>query len=148
MRDKFSGDLKTAMKARQVRRVGTLRLILAAIQEREHASPTANISDEEIIQVLQKMIRQRKESLDTYERAGRTELADVEREEIAIIETYLPQQMDEAELRDAVAAVVKATGAATMKDMGKVMGALKERYAGKLDLGKANGVVKELLSPK
>ena len=148
MREKLREDLKAAMKAKEARRLGTLRLMLAAIQERDNAAPSGKIDDADIQPVLAKMIRQRKESLETYEKAGRADLAAVEREEIAIIETYLPKQMSEADARGAVAALIKELGASSMKDMGRVMGALKERFAGQMDMGKANGVVKELLTPK
>ena len=148
MREKIRDDLKSAMKAKEPRKTATLMLMLAAIQERDNAALNGKIEDAEIPPVLSKMIRQRKESLESYEKHGREDLAVVEREEIAIIETYLPKQMSEADARAAVAALVKELGASSMKDMGKVMGALKERFAGQMDMGKANGVVKELLTPK
>ena len=148
MREKLRDDLKTAMKARDARLTSTLRLMLAAVQERDNAAPGGKIPDEEILPVLNKMVRQRKESLETYEKAGRDDLAKIEREEIAIIEHYLPKQMSEADAREAIAALIKEVGAAGPKDMGKVMGALKAKFAGQMDMGKANGVVKELLTPK
>ncbi|MFZ1988289.1 MAG: GatB/YqeY domain-containing protein [Alphaproteobacteria bacterium] len=146
MREKLREDMKAAMKAKETRRLSTIRLMLAAIQERDNAAPNGKIPDEEILPVLNKMIRQRKESLETYEKAGRGDLAKVEREEIAIIEGYLPKQMSEAEAREAIAALVKEVGASGPKDMGKVMGALKAKFSGQMDMGKANGVVKELLT--
>jgi hypothetical protein len=148
MREQLREDMKAAMKAKETRRLSTIRLMLAAIQERDNNAPNGKIGDEEILPILNKMIRQRKESLETYEKAKREDLAQVEREEIAIIETYIPAQMSEGEARDKIAALVKELGAASMKDMGKVMGALKERFSGQMDMGKANGVVKELLTPK
>ncbi len=148
MRDELREDMKAAMKAKQTRRLSTIRLILAAIQERDNAAPDGKISDAEILPVLSKMVRQRKELLETYEKAGRDDLAQIEREEIAIIETYLPKQMGEGEAREAIAALVKELGASGPKDMGKVMGALKERFSGQMDMGKASGVVKDLLAPK
>jgi len=148
MREQLREDMKAAMKAKETRRLSTIRLMLAAIQERDNDASNGKIPDEEILPVLNKMVRQRKESLETYEKAGRDDLATVEREEIAIIETYLPKQMSEAEARTAIAALVKEVGATGPKDMGKVMGALKAKFAGQMDMGKANGVVKELLTPK
>ena len=148
MREKLREDMKLAMKAKETRRLSTIRLMLAAIQERDNAAPTGKIADADIPPVLTKMVRQRRESLETYEKAGREDLATIEREEIAIIETYLPKQMNEGEAREKIAALVAEFGAAGPKDMGKVMSALKERYAGQMDFGKASGTVKELLTPK
>jgi len=148
MREKLREDMKAAMKAKETRRLSTIRLMLAAIQERDNAAPNGKIPDEEILPVLNKMVRQRKESLETYEKAGRDDLATIEREEIAIIEGYLPKQMSEAEAREAIAALIREVGATAPKDMGKVMGALKAKFAGQMDMGKANGVVKELLTSK
>ena len=148
MREQLREDLKNAMKSREARKTSTLRLILAAIQERDNAAPDGKIPEAEIPPILSKMVRQRRESIETYEKAGRQDLAQTEREEIAIIEGYLPKQMGEAEARAAIAALVKELGAGSPKDMGKVMSALKERFAGQLDMGKASNTVKELLSPK
>ena len=148
MREKLRDDMKAAMKAKETRRLSTIRLMLAAIQERDNAAPNGKIPDEEIPPVLTKMVRQRKESLETYEKAGREDLAKVEREEILIIESYLPKQMSEPEVRTAIAALVKEIGASSPKDMGKVMGALKARFSGQMDMAKANGIVKELLTPQ
>ncbi|HXZ68908.1 MAG TPA: GatB/YqeY domain-containing protein [Alphaproteobacteria bacterium] len=148
MREKLRDDMKAAMKAKETRRLSTIRLMLAAIQERDNAAPNGKIPDEEIPPVLTKMVRQRKESLETYEKAGREDLAKVEREEILIIESYLPKQMSEPEVRTAIAALVKEIGATSPKDMGKVMGALKARFSGQMDMAKANGIVKELLTPQ
>jgi hypothetical protein len=120
--------------------------MIAAIQERENASPTGKASDEEMQAALLKMIRQRKESAETFDKAGRSDTAAAEREEITIIEAYLPRQMSESEARTAIAAIVQELGAASMKDMGRVMGALKERFGGQMDFAKANGLVKELLA--
>jgi len=148
MREKLRDDMKAAMKAKETRRLSTIRLMLAAIQERDNAAPNGKIPDEEIPPVLTKMVRQRKESLETYEKAGREDLAKVEREEILIIKSYLPKQMSEPEARTAIAALVKEIGASSPKDMGKVMGALKARFSGQMDMAKANGIVKELLTPQ
>ena len=144
MRDRLTAETKAALKAQNKQRLSALRLISAALQERDIAA-RAPIPDQELPALLQRMIKQRRESVAIYAKAGRKELADQEAAEIAVIEEFLPKQMSEAEAREAIAAVVKETGAASPKDMGKVMGALKERYAGRMDFGKASGLVKELL---
>ena len=144
MRDRLMSETKAALKAQNKPRLSALRLISAALQERDIAARAA-IPDQEIPALLQKMIKQRRESLAIYEKAGRTEQAAQEATEIAVIEEFLPQQMSEAEARDAIAAAIEATGAAGPKDMGKVMAALKARHAGRLDFAKASGLVKELL---
>ena len=144
MRDRLMSETKAALKAQNKPRLSALRLISAALQERDIAAKAA-IPDQEIPALLQKMIKQRRESLAIYEKAGRTEQAAQEATEIAVIEEFLPQQMNEAEAKEAIAAAIKETGAAGPKDMGKVMAALKERHAGRMDFGKASGLVKELL---
>ena len=149
MRDEFNTALKEAMKAGDKRRVGTLRLIMAALKDRDieaRGLGKERTSDDEILQLLQKMIKQRNESIETYDKAGRVDLATQEREEKAIIEAYLPQQMSADDVRAAAKAAVAAVGAASVKDMGKVMTELKAKYAGKMDFSKANAVVKELLT--
>ena len=144
MRDRLKAETNAALKAQNKPRLSALRLISAALQQSDIAAKTA-LSDAEIPALLQKMIKQRRESLAIYEKAGRTEQAKQEAGEIAVIEEFLPKQMCDAETREAIAAVIKDTGAAAPKEMGKVMAALKERYAGRMDFGKASGVVKELL---
>jgi uncharacterized protein len=149
LRDDINNALKDAMKSGDKRRVSTLRLINsglknADIEARGQGKPA--LADDEVLSLLQKMIKQRQESVELYEKGGRAELAAQEREEIAIIAAYLPKQMSEAEVKAAVAAVVKDIGATGMKDMGKVMTALKERYAGQMDFGKASPIVKSLLA--
>jgi hypothetical protein len=149
LRDDINTALKAAMKAHDERRVSTLRLVNSAlknadIEARGHGK--GPLCDDELKSLLQKMIKQRQESVELYEKGGRPELAQNEREEIAIIAAYLPMQMAEAEAQAAIAAVIKDLGAAGMKDMGKVMAALKERHAGELDFAKASGIVKGLLS--
>ncbi len=149
MRDDINENLKTAIKAQNKRRVATLRLINAAIKDRDIAARSHgkdSVSDAEILEILAKMIKQRVESAKTYEDAGRSELASQELEEIEIIKDFMPQQMNEAEINEAVTQLVNEIGAESLKDMGRTMGALKERYAGKMDFGQANKVVKELLS--
>ncbi|HEX2843111.1 GatB/YqeY domain-containing protein [Hyphomicrobium sp.] len=148
MRDRINQDVKNAMKSGEKARLTTLRLITAAIKDRElgvGGQPPTEVGDAEVVAILQKMVKQRRESIATYEKAGRNELADQEKAEIVILETYLPKQMDEAAMKSAVAALVAELGASGPKDMGRVMGALKERFAGQMDFGKASGVLKELL---
>ena len=144
MRDRLMVETNAALKAQNKPRLSALRLIRAALQERDIAAK-APIPDQEVPVLLQKMIKQRRESLAIYEKAGRTEQAAQEASEIAVIEEFLPRQMSEADAREAVVAVVKEVGAASPKEMGKVMAALKERYAGRVDFAKASGLVKELL---
>ncbi|MFY9829198.1 MAG: GatB/YqeY domain-containing protein [Rhodoplanes sp.] len=149
LRDDINNALKQAMKAHDERRVSTLRLINSALKNADieaRGQDKAPLSDEELLGLLQKMIKQRQESVELYEKGERPELAAKEREEIAIIAAYLPKQMSETETLAAIAAVIKDVGAASMKDMGKVMAALKERHAGELDFAKASGIVKGLLS--
>ena len=144
MRDRLMAETKAALKAQNKQRLSALRLISAALQERDIAAK-APVPDAEIPALLQRMIKQRRESLAIYEKAGRTEQAAQEAGEIAVIEEFLPKQMGETEAREAIGAAIKETGAAGPKDMGKVMGLLKQRYAGQMDFGKASGLVKELL---
>ncbi len=149
LRDEINAALKDAMKAQDKRRTSTLRLITAALKDRDIEARGAGkpaLGDDEIRSLLQKMIKQRQESLDIYTKAGRTDLATQEREEIEIIRGYLPQPMSDDEMRTAIEAAVKEVGAAGMKDMGRVMGALKERYAGRMDFAKAGGAVKGALA--
>ena len=149
MRDRINAAMKEAMKAREPRRVSTIRMMAAAIKDRDIAARTegkGTATDDELLQLLAKMIRQRQESEKIYQDAGRAELAAQEREEIAVIEEYLPRQLGEAEMREAIAGAVKETGAASVKDMGRVMAVLKERYAGQMDFGRASGLVKEMIT--
>jgi uncharacterized protein YqeY len=147
MRTRITDAVKTAMKSGDKARVATLRLVTAAIKDRDlaQAAGAEPVGEAEIVAVLQKMLKQRRESIDVYRKNGREELAKQEEAEVAIIEEFLPKQMDEAETRAAVAATIKEIGAGGLKDMGKAMAALKERYAGTMDFGKASGIVKDLL---
>lgn len=152
LRDSFNSALKEAMKAKDQRRVSTLRMILAAVKDRDIAARTETsregVADDDLLALLAKMIKQREESAETYEKGGRPELAEQERAEIGIIRDFMPKQMEAEEAQAAITAVIGELGAASMKDMGKVMAALKERYAGQMDFAKASGTVKELLSGK
>ena len=144
MRDRIKDDTKTAMKAGEKSRVGVLRLISAAFQTAEiEARKPLTLAEE--LAVMTKMVKQRRDSIQQYTAGNRPDLAAVEEAEIVIIEAYLPKQMDEAASKATIAALIKETGAEGPKDMGKVMGALKEKYAGQMDFGKASGWVKEAL---
>ena len=148
MRERFTQDLKDAMKAGDKRKLSTVRLVQAALKDKDieaRGAGKGQASEEEILGLLQKMIKQRQESAGIYEQAGRAELAQQEREEAEIIASYLPKQLDEAETRAAIEAAIAETGAASMKDMGKVIGALRGKYAGQMDFAKASALAKEML---
>jgi len=148
MRERFEAALKDATLKQDKRRMATLRLINAAIKDRDIAARTAGrdpVGDDEILEILGKMIKQRLESTRLYEEGNRLDLAEQEREEIEIIKEFLPQQLDEEEMRSVCAEAIKTTGSQGLRDMGKCMAALKARYAGRMDFGKASRVVKEKL---
>ena len=152
LREQFNEQMKEAMKAKDQRRLSTLRMINAALKDRDIANRTETsregISDDEILGLLGKMIKQREESAEAFDKGGRPEMAKSEREEVEIIRSFMPKQMSADEQRAAIQSVIADVGAASMKDMGKIMAALKERHAGQMDFGKASGMVKELLTPK
>lgn len=148
LRQEISQALTTAMKAHEKMRASTLRLILAALKDRDIANRGAGkdpVSDDEILAILAKMIKQREESAKMYEEGNRIELAETERAEIAIIKEFLPQQLSDEEVRANSAAAIAEIGAEGLRDMGKVMAVLKERYTGQMDFAKASAVLKELL---
>ena len=150
LRSQINDAYKTAMKQKEATAVATLRLIQAALKDRDIAARskgnTEGISDDEVLSLLQSMIKQRRDSIEAYEKGGRMELAQQEAEEISIIEGFLPAQMSDEEIAAAVETVIADVEADSLKDMGKVMGALKERYAGQMDFGKASAAVKATLS--
>ena len=149
MRERLSDALKTAMKAKDARRVSTLRLVQAAVKDRDIANRGTGkeaASDDEVLQILAKMVKQREESAKIYDDAGRPELATHEREEIAIIAEFQPEQLSEEKTREIIASVIAETGATGLRDMGKCMAVLKERYAGQMDFARASSILKELLS--
>ena len=150
MRDILDKSLKDAMRARDTQKISTIRLINAAIKDRDIAIRSEDnlegVSDEEILSILSKMIKQRKESAKQYEEGGRLELAQQELEEIEIIENFLPRQLDLNETEQIVKKIILDINANSLRDMGKVMSLLKENYSGKMDFGKAGVVAKELLS--
>ena len=149
LREAFTERLKQAMRARESRTVSTVRLIMAALKDRDIAARgTGNsqgIPDPEILRMMQGMVKQRRESIALYRQGNRPELAQQEEEEIAVIESFLPQQMGEEEIAAAAKEAIASTGAAGVKDMGKVMTALRERHAGVIDMARAGAVVKQLL---
>ncbi|MDB5562736.1 MAG: GatB/YqeY protein [Hyphomicrobiales bacterium] len=148
MREAISEGLKTALKARDARRTQTLRSINAAIQDRDIAVRTENrgpITNDEILTIIQKMVKQREESFAIYAEAGRQDLATVEKEEIDILNEFLPKSLSDEEVEAAIKAAIAVTGAAGPKDMGKVIAALKADYPGRIDFGKASGKVKAAL---
>lgn len=150
MREAITKALKEAMRGKDDRAVSTMRLILAALKDRDIAARakghSGGISDDEILQMLQSMVKQRRDSIEMYEKGGRLELAEGEREEIAVIERFLPKQMTDEEIDEAVRAVIAEMGADGLKQMGAVMGELRTRYAGRMDFAKASPIVKSVLS--
>lgn len=148
LRQRLSDDMKTALKAGEKERLGVIRLMISAMKSAD-MEPGAKgpIDDAGIISVLTKMVKQRRDSIEQFTRGGRPELAAKEAAEIVVIESYLPTLMDEAATRSAIAAAIAATGAASPKDMGKVIAALKAKHAGQIDFGKASGLVKAMLTP-
>ena len=152
LRAQLTDAMKEAMKAKDAKRLATVRLILAALKDRDIAARTETskdlVGDDDILTLLAKMIKQREESAVVYRQGGRPELAENEEGEIAVIRTFMPKQMDEAEMKAALQAVIAETGAASIKDMGKVMAVLKERFAGQMDFGKASAATKDALSGK
>ena len=147
MREKLPELMKAAMKAGDKQRVGALRLIQAALKDRDIEARGAGkiVSDDDILAMLQKMVKQRQDSIALYEQGGRKDLADQERAEIAVISEFLPKAMDEGEVAAAIKAAIAETGAASPKDMGKVIGALKAKFTGRMDFGKVSPVVKAAL---
>ncbi len=150
LRDTLTADMKDAMKSGNKRKLATIRLMNAAIKDKDINSRTdghdsEKISDVAIMDVLAKMVKQRQDSIAAFDAGGRAELAQGEREEMQIIQSYMPRQMDDEEAKAAVAAVIATVGATTVKDMGKVMAELKTRHSGQLDMGKIGGIVKALL---
>ena len=145
LKDQITEDMKSAMRAKETARLGTIRLLLAAIKQRE-VDDRIVLDDAAIISTIEKMIKQRKDSISQFEKAGRDDLVAVESAEMVILQAYLPAQMSDAEVQAAVAAAVASTGAAGPQDMGKVIGILKAQLAGKADMGKVSGLVKAALA--
>ena len=151
LRDNINNAMKDAMKARDERRVSTLRMMNAAIKNADieaRGQGKEPLNEADLMSLFQKMIKQRQESADLYDKGARPELAAAERGEIEIITAYLPKQMSDAEAGSAISSLLQEINAETMKDMGRAMAALRERFAGKMDFGKASGKIKELLNKK
>ena len=150
LRDEVSTELKQAMRSKNTVKTATLRLILAAIKDRDIAARTdgvfEGIGEDEVLKVLQTMVKQRRESIKMYEQGNRPELAAQEAQEIAIIQSFLPEQMDDLEIESAVKAVIDEIEANSLKDMGASMGLLRERYTGRMDFGKASAILKSKLT--
>ena len=145
LKDQITEDMKSAMRAKETARLGAIRLLLAAIKQRE-VDDRIVLDDAAVIATVEKMIKQRKDSISQFEKAGRDDLVAVESAEMTILQAYLPVQMSDAEVQAAVAAAVASTGAAGPQDMGKVIGVLKAQLAGKADMGKVSGLVKAALA--
>jgi uncharacterized protein len=150
IRDQINADMKDAMKSGDKRKVATLRLMNAAIKDKDINARTEGhdsekLPDSALLDLFAKMVKQRQDSISAYDQGGRAELAQQEREEMAIIQSYMPKQLSEAETKDAIAAIIKSVGASSVKDMGKVMAELKAKYSGQIDMAKAGGLVKGLL---
>ena len=152
LRAQLNDAMKEAMKTKDAKRLATVRLVLAALKDRDIAARSETsrelLGDDEILSLMAKMIKQREESATAFDAGNRPELAANERDEIAVIRTFMPAQMDEAAMKEAVAKTIAETGAASIKDMGKVMAVLKEHYAGQMDFSKASAATKDALSGK
>ena len=149
LRERINTEMKAAMKAKDTLRLTTLRLVNAAIKDKDIAARTGDnadgVSDDEILAILSRMIKQRQDSATAYEEAGRLELAEQERAEITVIEEFLPRKLNAAEVTDAIDAAMKSVGASSIRDMGKVMAELKSRHAGQMDFAKVGGMIKARL---
>ncbi len=145
LKTRINDDVKTAMRSKDKERLGTLRLLTAAIKQIE-VDERIELNDDQIITVLEKMLKQRKDSIEQFEKAGRNELAEIEIKEVAILKEFMPEQLSDADVDALIDEAISATGAETMKDMGKVMGILKPKLAGKADMGAVSGKIKAKLS--
>ena len=150
LREKINKQFNTALKSRNKTLVSTLRLVLAAIKERDIANRTQDkkdaVNDDEIIKVLRKMKKQRQDSVDLYKKGGRQELSEIEEAEIKVIDSFLPKQLSDEETKKICKEIIKSLGASSLKDMGKIMGSLKQKYSDSIDFSKVNLIVKGLLS--
>ena len=145
LKQQISDDMKAAMRAKDAARLGAVRLLLAAMKQRE-VDERIELTDADVVAIIEKMLKQRRDSISQYEAADRQELADAEKFEVSVLQTYMPQQLSEAEINAAVAEAVAATGAAGPQDMGKVMGMLKPKLAGRADMGKVSALIKAQLA--
>jgi len=142
---RINDDVKTAMRSKDKERLGTLRLLTAAIKQIE-VDKRIELDDEQIVAVIEKMLKQRKDSIEQFEKAGRNELAEIEIKEVAILKEFMPEQLSDADVDTLIDEAISSTGASEMKDMGKVMGILKPKLAGKADMGAVSGKIKAKLS--
>lgn len=145
LKQQITEDMKTAMRAKETARLGAIRLLLAAMKQRE-VDERIELSDADVVAIIEKMNKQRRDSISQYEAAGRQDLADVEKFEMSVLAAYMPQQLSEAEIATAVAEAIVATAAVSQQDMGKVMGVLKPKLAGRADMGKVSALIKARLS--
>ena len=145
LKEQITEDMKSAMRAKEAERLGTIRLLLAAIKQRE-VDERITVDDAGIIAIIEKLIKQRKDSIDQFQKAGRTDLVDQESKELAILQAYMPAQLSAAEVQSAIQKVIADLGASGPQDMGKVIGALKAQLAGKADMGTVSGLVKAALA--
>lgn len=146
LRDQITEDMKTAMRAKDTERLGTIRLLLAAIKQKE-VDERVEITDAHVLAITEKLIKQRKDSITQFEAAKRDDLVAKEKAELEVLQAYMPEQMSEAEIAQAITAAIAATGAKGPQDMGKVIGSLKSQLAGKADMGLVSGLVKKALNP-
>ncbi len=145
LKQQINDDMKAAMRAKETARLGAIRLLLAAMKQRE-VDERIELTDADVVAIIEKMLKQRRDSISQYEAAGRQDLVDVEKFEVSVLQTYMPQQLSEAEIVSAIAEAIAATGAAGPQDMGKVMGIVKPKLAGRADMGKVSGLIKAQLS--
>jgi len=145
LKQQISDDMKSAMRAKETARLGAIRLLLAAMKQRE-VDERIELTDAEVIAIIEKMLKQRRDSISQYKAANRQDLVDVEEFEVSILQTYMPQQLSEAEIVSAIAEAITSTGAAGPQDMGKVMGVVKTKLAGRADMGKVSGLIKAQLT--
>jgi uncharacterized protein YqeY len=145
LKQQISDDMKTAMRAKETARLGAIRLLLAAMKQRE-VDERIELTDADVVAIIEKMLKQRRDSISQFEAAGRQDLVDVEKFEVSVLQTYMPQQLSEADVIAAIAEAIAATGAAGPQDMGKVMGVVKPKLAGRADMGKVSGLIKAQLS--
>jgi uncharacterized protein YqeY len=145
LKQQITDDMKAAMRAKETARLGAIRLLLAAMKQRE-VDERIELTDADVVAIIEKMLKQRRDSISQYEAANRQDLVDVEKFEVSVLQTYMPQQLSEAEIISAIAEAIAATGAAGPQDMGKVMGVVKPKLAGRADMGKVSGLIKAQLT--
>ena len=145
LKQQISDDMKAAMRAKETARLGAIRLLLAAMKQRE-VDERIELTDADIVAIIEKMLKQRRDSISQYKAANRQDLVDVEEFEVSVLQAYMPQQLSEAEIVAAIAEAIAATGAAGPQDMGKVMGVVKPKLAGRADMGKVSGLIKAQLT--